>query len=153
MSDPDGWTLTLFSKKIRWLTTVGLQGFLGLVFLFAPGLTISVLDVEPSATLGMLFQLYGALLLHRAVMEQFVRWRKDPWLCRAYMISSYPFEIPSAVLLIWAILHGMMNAVIGWIWVWLFVAETLEFSFALVRHRQLSGRRAVACQATSSAGN
>jgi hypothetical protein len=124
----------MFASKARWLTTVGLQGFLGLFFIVFPGATMRVLEVPATVHMGLLFQLYGALLLHRTVMEQFVRNRRDVWLMRAYMLSTFPFGVGSAIILAYASLHGHMRAWIGWTWVVLFVAELAEFTFVLACH-------------------
>jgi hypothetical protein len=60
----DRMALKMFTSRFRWLTTVGLQGFLGLFFIAFPGTTMRVLQVPPTVHMGVLFQLYGALLLH-----------------------------------------------------------------------------------------
>jgi hypothetical protein len=67
-------------------------------------------------------------------MEQFVRNRREPWLIRAYMLSTFPFGVGSAIILAYASVHGYMRAWIGWIWVVLFVAELAEFTFVLACH-------------------
>ncbi len=134
-ADPDRLVVALFSNRLRWSTTVGLQAFLGLFFLTCPGWTMTLLEVPSSVEMGSLYQLYGVLLMHRAIMEQFVRWRGDPAWMRFYMISTYPFGVGSAILLGWASWTGLMNAIIGWVWVAMFVAEIGEYSVALYRWR------------------
>ena len=124
----------MFTSKLRWLTTVGLQGVLGVIFVVFPDATMGLLDVPDTVHTGVLFQLYGALLLHRTVMEQVVRNRGEAWLIRAYMLSTFPFGIISAVVLGYASMQGYMNAYIGGIWVVLFAAEVTEFTFILTWH-------------------
>jgi hypothetical protein len=126
--------MTMFASRVRWLTTVGLQGFLGLFFIAFPDATMRLLEVPATVHMALLFQLYGALLLHRTVMEQIVRNRREPWLIRAYMLSTLPFGVGSAIVLAYASIHGYMSAWIGWIWVALFVAEVAEFTFILASH-------------------
>ena len=123
--------MKMFTSRFRWLTTVGLQGFLGLFFIAFPAMTMRALQVPVTVHMGILLQLYGALLLHRTVMEQMVRNRREMWLIRAYMISTFPFGIGSAIILSYASIQGLMSALIGWIWVALFVAEVAEFAFVL----------------------
>lgn len=134
-SSSDQLALAMFTSRARWITTVGLQVFLGLFFLFAPGYTVTLLDVTDIVETRVLFALYGGLLLHRAFMEQVVRSRGDPSWIRAYMWSTFPFGLSSAVILGWASAKGLMNAWIGWVWVALFVAELAEFSLVLYKHR------------------
>jgi hypothetical protein len=67
---------------------------------------MGLLDVPDTVHTGVLFQLYGALLLHRTVMEQVVRNRGEAWLIRAYMLSTFPFGIISAVVLGYASMQG-----------------------------------------------
>lgn len=138
----DTLALKMFTSRARWWTTVGLQAGLGLFFLFLPGQTVSLLGVTDIVETRTLFSLYGALLLHRAVMEQFVRSARDPAWIRRYMWSTYPFGIGSSVVLGWASVMGLMNPVIGWIWVALFVAELLEFTWVLNGHRRETRARA-----------
>ena len=130
-SSADRMAMRMFTSRFRWLTTVGLQGFLGLFFIAFPGTTMRVLEVPTAVHTGLLFQLYGALLLHRTVMEQMVRNRPEPWLIRAYMLSTFPFGVGSAIILGYAAIQGYMSALIGWIWVALFVAEIAEFTVVL----------------------
>lgn len=134
--------VSMFSSKFRWLTTVGLQLSLGLLFLFGPGATVSLLDITDTVETRTLFALYGGLLLHRAVMEQFVRSSRDPRWIRAYMWSTFPFGLSSAVVLGWASARGLMNPFVGWVWVAMFVAELAEFTVVLARHRAETSRRA-----------
>jgi hypothetical protein len=135
-SRSDRLALEMFSSKLRWVTTVGLQGFLGLFFLLTPGLTVSVLDVTDTVETRTLFALYGGLLLHRAAMEQFVRNGRDPAWIRAYMWSTFPFGISSSIVLGWASLEGLVNPIFGWMSAVLFVAELAEFSVVLLGHRR-----------------
>lgn len=134
--------LRKFGSRARWYTTVGLQAFLGLFFLLLPGLIVGVLDVVDITETRTLFALYGGLLLHRAVIEQAVRHRRDPWWIRTYMISTFPFGVSSAIVLGWASATGLMNAIIGWIWVVIFVAELAEFTVVLVMYRNERARSA-----------
>lgn len=142
LSPADRMAVSMFSSKLRWLTTVGLQLALGLLFLFGPGTTVSLLDISDTVETRTLFALYGGLLLHRAVMEQFVRSSRDPPWIRAYMWSTFPFGLSSAVILGWASVRGLMNPVIGWVWVAMFAAELVEFTVVLARHRAETLRRA-----------
>lgn len=138
----DELALRMFTSRPRWVTTVGLQAFLGFFFLLAPKQTVALLEVTDIVETRTLFALYGGLLLHRAFMEQVVRSRSDPSWIRAYMWSSFPFGLSSAAILGWASLEGLMNPWIGWIWVILFVAEVVEFSVVLVKHRLETARSA-----------
>lgn len=131
----DDLALRMFGSRFRWITTVGLQGFLGLFFLLTPHWTVWALSVTDTVETRVLFALYGGLLLHRAAMEQIVRKRRDPSWIRSYMISTYPFGVSSTVILAWASIEGLMNPIIGWIWVALFVAELVEYAVVLLRHR------------------
>jgi hypothetical protein len=138
----DKLAVKLFTNRFRWFTTVALEGALGLFFLFAPGLTVALLQVSDTIETRLLFALYGGLLLHRAAMEQYVRWRQDPALIRGYMWSTYPFGLSSAVLLGWASLQRLMNPIIGWIWVVFFVGELGHYSVVLYLHWSEQRRRA-----------
>ena len=138
----DQLALRMFTSKPRWVTTVGLQAFLGLFFLFAPGYTVAVLDVTDIVETRTLFALYGGLLLHRAFMEQVVRSRADASWIRMYMWSTVPFGLSSAVILGWASAQGLMNPWIGWVWVALFVGELGEISIVLFKHRMETARSA-----------
>lgn len=140
-SRADRIAIKMFSAKPRWITTVGLELFLGAFFLAFPTTTMRTLDVPETVHMGILFQLYGALLLSRGVMEQLVRNRLDLWLIRAYMISTFPFGIGSGVLLAYASVRGLMNPWIGWIWAFMFAAEIVEFTVALTWHA--AERRAI----------
>jgi hypothetical protein len=146
-SPADAMALKMFNHPLRWFTTVGLQGFLGLFFLFFPGWTMAILWVPESVYTGAVFQLYGALLLYRTVAEQQVRTKLDPELCRFYMVSSIPFHIGSTVVLSYACIAGLMNYWIGWLWVILFVAEFLEFLYALRKSRKERAAGAIASAA------
>jgi hypothetical protein len=126
--------MKMFASRPRWLTTVGLQGVLGIFFVGFPNATMRLLEVPDTVHTGVLFQLYGALLLHRTVMEQVVRNRGEAWLIRAYMVSTFPFGTVSAIVIGYASVQGYMNAYIGWIWVVLFAAEIAEFAFLLAWH-------------------
>lgn len=141
LSGADSFTVKLFNHPVRWFTTVGLQGFLGVFFLLLPGPTMSILWVPDSAHTGAVFQLYGALLLYRAVSEQQVRRRLDPVWCRNYMIATIPFSIGSSVVLTYASIKGLMNYWIGGVWIVMFVLELGEFLYALNRSRNEAGLR------------
>ena len=142
LGSADALALKMFTSKARWWTTVGLQTGLGLFFLFLPGQTVRLLEVTDIIETRALFALYGALLLHRAAMEQFVRSAADPAWIRRYMWSTFPFGIGSSVVLGWASTMGHMNPIIGWIWVVMFVAELLEFTWVLNKHRRETAARA-----------
>jgi low temperature requirement protein LtrA len=135
-SSADALALKMFNHPLRWFTTVGLQGSLGLFFLFFPGATMAILWVPDSAHTGAVFQLYGALLLYRAVAEQLVRRRLDPEYCRNYMTATIPFSIGSSVVLTYASVKGLMNYWIGAVWIAMFVLELCEFLYALNRSRK-----------------
>ncbi len=141
-SRADEIAVKMYCARPRWWTTVALQGFIGLFFAFLPDATISILEVKPTVEMGILFRLYGALLLFRAIMEQYMRIGRDPRWIRAYMVSTMPFGIGSAIILGWASAAGYMNAIIGWVWVALFIAEVAEYLFALGIHA-VERRRAV----------
>lgn len=125
--------VTLFCHPLRWFTTVGLQGALALFFIFFPAKTMEWFQVPPTVEMGILYQLYGALLMFRAVMEQYVRSADDAAWMRRYMVASFPFNLGLAWFLGYAAWHGLMNAWIGGIFSLMAVAELVEYTVALIR--------------------
>jgi hypothetical protein len=137
----------MFNHPLRWFTTVGLQAFLGFFFILFPGWTMAILWVPDSVYTGTVFQLYGSLLLYRATAEQLVRTKLDPEFCRFYMIATVPFSVGSSIVLSYACIAGLMNYWIGWIWVAMFIAELLEFLYALGKSRREQTEKVVSASA------
>jgi Na+-driven multidrug efflux pump len=136
MYDPksaDAPVVALFSNRWRWFTTVGLQGALAILFTFFPGTTMEWFQVPPSVELGIVYQLYGGLLMFRAVMEQYVRSAGEPMWMRNYMVASFPFNLCLAYFLGYAAYHGLMTMWIGALFSAMAVAELVEYIVALVR--------------------
>lgn len=136
MHDPqsaDAPVAALFTNRLRWFTTVGLQGGLALFFTFFPNQTMDFFKVPRSVELGIVYQLYGALLMFRAVMEQYVRSACEPSWMRRYMVASFPFNLGLAYFLGTAALAGLMNFWVGVVFAAMAVAEIVEFTIALVR--------------------
>lgn len=129
----DALIVALFCHPLRWFTTVGLQAALALLFVFFPGKTMDWFQVPHSTEMGILYQLYGALLMFRAVLEQFVRSSDEPPWMRRYMVASFPFNLGLAWFLGYASWQGLMNPWIGWIFSAMAVAELVEYTVALVR--------------------
>ncbi len=123
----------LFSIRLRWLTTVGLQGGLALLFTFFPGATMDLFGVPHSVELSILYQLYGALLMFRTIVEQYVRSAREAAWMRRYMVASFPFNLGLAFFLGSAAYRGLMNPWVGWIFAAMAVAEIIEYMVALVR--------------------
>ena len=133
LESADAFIVALFSNRFRWFTTVGLQGALALFFVFFPTKTMEWFKVPVTVEMGLLYQLYGALLMFRAVMEQYARAAAEPAWMRRYMVASFPFNLGLAYFLGYAAWHGLMNKWIGGIFSAMAVAELVEYSVALVR--------------------
>jgi hypothetical protein len=125
--------VALFSNRLRWFTTVGLQGGLALLFIFSPSTTMEWFRVPPSVELGIVYQLYGAILLNRAILEQYVRSARDPAWMRRYIVASFPFNLSLAYFMGYAAWCGLMNFWVGVVFSAMSVAEMIEFVVAMVR--------------------
>ena len=133
LESADAFIVALFSNRFRWFTTVGLQGALALFFIFFPTKTQEWFQVPVTVEMGILYQLYGALLMFRAVMEQYVRAAAEPAWMRRYMVAGFPFNMGLAWFLGSAAWHGLMSKWIGGIFAAMAVAELVEYTIALVR--------------------
>jgi len=122
----------LYNKPMRWFTTVGLQGVLGLWFTLAPAHLLSLIDLPYNAPMAALFQLYGALLLSRTVMEQYVRSRLDPEWIHTYIIASLPFELLSTAILTYVCIQQMMNLWVGWFWTIMFLSSAVQHCWIVI---------------------
>lgn len=129
----DAPVVVLFAHPLRWFTTVGLQGGLALFFVFFPDRTMDFFRVPRSVELGIVYQLFGGLLMFRAVMEQYVRSAREPAWMRRYMVASFPFNAALAYFLGFAALKGLMSFWVGVVFALMAVAEIVEFTVALVR--------------------
>lgn len=132
----------MYNKPSRWFTTVLVQVALGLWFVVAPAHTLEVIWVPYSPQTALLFQLYGAILINRGLLEQYVRSRLDLPLIYAMMITSIPFEVISTVALIYACLGELMNPWIGWVWMILFAASAVQHAVIVVWHLREKKKRA-----------
>jgi hypothetical protein len=123
----------LYNKPLRWFTTVGLQGILGLWFLVAPAHTLAVIWVPYSPPMAALFQLYGAMMISRTVMEQYVRSRLNVEWIHVYIIASLPFELISTGVLLYVCLAKLMNPWIGWFWLVMFLSSAAQHAYIAIR--------------------
>jgi len=133
LSPADRGAVRLYNKPLRWFTTVGLQGLLGVWFVLAPANMLALIDVPYTAQMAAVFQLYGALLLSRTVMEQYVRSRLEPEWIHAYILASLPFEVLSTVVLIWVCLEDLMNPWVGWFWMFMFLSSAVQHGWIALR--------------------
>jgi hypothetical protein len=113
-------------SRFRWIGTFGLECFLGILFLTNPQLTLRILGAENTASMAAMFQLYGAVILHRGLVQQILYSRRDLALFRHFLLASLPFSIGSAVVLSQTILAGLMNQLVGWLVVMTFVVEVID---------------------------
>ncbi len=123
----------LFAVRIRWFTTVGLQGALSVLFVFFPAATMKLFGVPPSTELAILFQLYGTVLAFKTMVEQYVRSAEDAAWMRRFMVASFPFNMGLAYFLGMSAWRGLMNPWVGGIFAAMAVVELGEFIVVLRR--------------------
>jgi L-ascorbate metabolism protein UlaG (beta-lactamase superfamily) len=109
LDDADRAAIALFNQPYRWFTSVLLQGLLGAAFIGAPAWVLASLAIRPAPETAMLLRLYGALLLYRAFMEQFVRSRLALSWIYAFLIASLPFEVLSLAIVGHASYKGVVS--------------------------------------------
>ncbi len=130
----------LFSK-FRWLGTAVLECTLGTMFLVAPGLTLQTLESEHTASMEVMFRLYGALLIHRGLVQQIFYRARDVAQFRKLLWASLPFSIGSTVVLSAAVVNGLMAPLVGWIVVATFVIEVIDNGSILALTRPRRGAK------------
>ena len=130
------WIKRYSTSKLRWCTTVGLELLIGVLFFFTPGFMMSLLDVPYTRHVQIMFQLYGALMLHAGACLQIVRMRRDAWMTRAFLIASYPFTVGTVVILGYAVLQGEVNRITGGAMAGVLLAEVIEDTLVLLRSRK-----------------
>jgi hypothetical protein len=131
------WAAEYMFSPFRWLGTVVLECALGTFFLVAPWMTLDLLGAEGSSTAAVLFQIYGALLIHRGLTQQVFYRQRDLRLFRRLLWASFPFSIGSTLVLGLGVHAGLMSPLVGWIVVATFAFEIVDNGVLLWATRRL----------------
>jgi hypothetical protein len=115
----------VFSRP-RWVNAVLVVGAFGLLFFFAPNATMDFLGVEKSGETAVLFRLYGALLVARAISHHAAFGVPEPRLILRGFIADLVFASVSAGVLATAIFNGLAGPT-TWLVVGLFVVESAGY--------------------------
>jgi hypothetical protein len=94
----------------------------GAFFLGAPGVALRILEIRPSAEAAALFQLYGTLLIARALAHRALFRIPDPTVQRRMSTGDVFYSGVTALLLGRAVLAGLAGSA-AWAAVAIFTAE------------------------------
>lgn len=97
-------------SRVRWINAVLAESALGLVFLLAPDLTVSVLGIRPSPEAAALFRLYGIGLVSRGLLHRAAFGIPEPRVVLRGLVADIAFALPSAAVLVFAIRHGLAGS-------------------------------------------
>ena len=111
-------------SRLRWINSVCVEAFFGLVFLAAPDLTTAVLEIQPSREASMLFRLYGTGLLSRGLLHHATFAVPHRRVVLQGLIADITLSLPSAVLLLIAIASDLAGGA-TWAVAGLFTLEAL----------------------------
>jgi hypothetical protein len=140
-----GW---LFSPG-RWLQEVAVEIGVGIFFLAAPGLTIDILEIRPSAEAAALFRLYGSMLVARGLLHHASFGVPARRVVLRSLVADLAFSVPSACVLTAAILGGLASGA-AWAVVTLFVAEATLTGTALIVLRSVTDLELEAARETAA---
>jgi len=102
----------------------------GLGFVIMPGLILPIYGVEPDASLKLIGQLFGAVLISLALLAWLVRNLRDSETQRAVILSLLVGEALGFIVAFIGQLNGVFNA-LGWSVIAVYLFFTLGLAYLL----------------------